>query len=51
MRPNELQIRFSRSADSFEAVTVNNKSNRRCNTHIENVIKKRSLQAFSVKTT
>ena len=60
----ELQISFSRSADSFEAVTINNKpiqvvtnvkllgltisNNHKWNAHIENVIKK-ILQVLSVK--
>ena len=63
----ELQISFSRSGDSFEEVTINNKpievvtsvkllgltisNNIKWNAHIENVFKKRILQALSVKAT
>ena len=61
----ELQISFSRSADSFEAVTINNKlievvtsvkllgltisNNLEWNAHIENVIKKRSSRLYQLK--
>ena len=61
----ELQISFSRSADSFEAVTINNKpmqvvtsvkllglaisNNHKWNTHIENVNKKRSSRLYQLR--
>ena len=61
----ELQISFSRSADSFEAVTINNKpievvtsvkllgltisNNLEWNAHIENVIKKRSSRLYQLR--
>ena len=61
----ELQISFSRSADSFEAVTINNKpiqvvtnvkllgltisNNHKCNAHIENVIKKRFSRFYQLR--
>ena len=61
----ELQISFSRSADSFEAVTINNKpiqvvtnvkllgltisNNHVWNAHIENVIKKRFSRFYQLR--
>ena len=58
----ELQISFSRSADSFEAVTINNKpieivtsvkllgltisNNLKWNAHVENVIKKGASRLY-----
>ena len=61
----ELQISFSRSADSFEAVTINNKpiqvvtnvkllgltisNNHKWNAHIENVIKKRFSRFYQLR--
>lgn len=61
----ELQISFSRSADSFEAVTINNKSievvtsvkrlaltipnNLKWNAHIENVIKKGASRLYKLR--
>ena len=61
----ELQISFSRSADSFEAVTINNKpievvtsvkllgltisNNLEWNAHIENVIKKGSSRLYQLR--
>ena len=61
----ELQTSFSRSADSFEAVTINNKpievvtsvellgltisNNLKWNAHIENVIKKGSSRLYQLR--
>ena len=61
----ELQIRFSRSADSFEEVTTNNKpievvtsvkllaltisNNLKWNAHIENVIKKGPFKLYQLR--
>ena len=61
----ELRINFSRSADSFEAVTINNKpievvtsvkllgltisNNLKWNAHIENVIKKGACRLYQLR--
>ena len=61
----EFQINFSRSADSFEAVTINNKpievitsvkllgltisNNLKWNAHIENVIKKGASRLYQLR--